>query len=1346
MGINQGFTPTISNPAIFYIVLFLSAVFLWSSSSLVSITIETASFQGFLYGTANGTAYDNWLSKVVEGLANPNLNIYAPWDRQTNGFGNFVQASSDQITAWQQAVSLFIAGDLAGAQTVIDLNYFPYEVVIFHDTDTDRTYHMLREWVNYDYFDDNGFPDQPEIHQHGSFDFGWGLYVVNPEADNHILINIVHPKDDFITVPIGGLAFKMWNARYFMAAGAGREVLHSGAPINNNSLSDPSRVTVHPFNTAYQLACNEIRSNLQRRELSIQFHSYDLSHTGYKAFQFSTFSDFHGLPMRDLSGNHLDFINATPFVVIPANTIGAHSDVLVTDYYSATTTQQGLFYYYNDQAIPISDNVNLPGFSGNRQSAYTLNDWNIYDVVSPFIHLEMEELPSTFPQNSTFYKWMYGFCQITQGWDSADFYTKIFDYYRPWLNSMSNVLPHLITFDDGLPPTTPENLKITASSAAAVTLQWDVSQSYNFYSYEIYYHTEPFDEVSDELQVINRINFSRLAAQSYNSANVSGLQSETEYFFKIRAVDYTGNASPLSNQVLRYGARVHLNSFNAYGRDGSVNITWRASEQIENQGFNVYRAVSGTTDFILIDSWEDNPSLEGSTGYNVNYSLTDSTAVNNTHYTYRIAWVDNEDQETLLPNQTEGIPRPIYTLTFSNSNGVVSDYVEFGFNDYATDGYDSDYDIVRTGANPQTFVRAVSYHSNWAFSIRNLRRDIYGPFDPQTELKEWVIRASSNFLQQPFTVSISDNFINNLIASTSTTETIHAINSAPQNRLMSGLYLHCLSTGSIVNLTEENMIITFANTSNRTFNLYWGCLPPQVIFTPMENSIYMHNDVVPIAWETAFADEVVSLDLFIAAQDITEEIIGSMPPSTTSYSWSVPDHITLQNARIGVRTIFSDGSSLEHFSSYKLSFWPETHTYSTTPGWHLKANPILYSDLATDTVFSPLSDLFSYDASEQIYINEDTFSFGTGYTLFSPQSNIYTLQRNLYPSLYELQLYQGWNLLPYPFLNSTTINSINVGFLNHTLSFEQAVSLNLLSNYFFSLRDNVYVPTTTFTADEAVWAYCYVPELSITIDPFSDNSEHISPGSVWDVIVWAQHSNELKDCVVLGVSGNISSLPPLDLPKPPPYPGCLIDFCLTNNNHHSTERFYSQYHEPLNDNSIDSRSWDFAIHVNPLLEPISFYWESLNLPANYHLYLDIDGESYEILAGSEVSYSPNTNLVSGRFRITNIADTAIDVPLPVASSVISYPNPFSISNQSRNSGLVTFKYNLSFPGNVQLEIFNIKGQRVSIIDSGHKAKGEHIVFWNGRNSVGKIVSPGIYFYRLSPDNKPSMTGKMLLLP
>jgi subtilisin family serine protease len=109
-------------------------------------------------------------------------------------------------------------------------------------------------------------------------------------------------------------------------------------------------------------------------------------------------------------------------------------------------------------------------------------------------------------------------------------------------------------------------------------------------------------------------------------------------------------------------------------------------------------------------------------------------------------------------------------------------------------------------------------------------------------------------------------------------------------------------------------------------------------------------------------------------------------------------------------------------------------------------------------------------------------------------------------------------------------------------------------------------------------------------------------------------------------------------------------------------------------------------------------------------------------------------------RSGNVAQPTpnIDLVNPIKDTMLygAYPNPFNPQT--------TLSFNLKEAGDVNLEIFNQKGQKVRSLVNSSMDAGEHRVVWNGTDDNGRAVSSGLYFYRLK-SGKYSSTRKMIMM-
>ena len=113
------------------------------------------------------------------------------------------------------------------------------------------------------------------------------------------------------------------------------------------------------------------------------------------------------------------------------------------------------------------------------------------------------------------------------------------------------------------------------------------------------------------------------------------------------------------------------------------------------------------------------------------------------------------------------------------------------------------------------------------------------------------------------------------------------------------------------------------------------------------------------------------------------------------------------------------------------------------------------------------------------------------------------------------------------------------------------------------------------------------------------------------------------------------------------------------------------------------------------------------------------------------------NYYMQKVNLSDYVYSGEDEIIPSENSLCCYPNPFNPST--------TINFSIPIESNVELSIFNIKGQKVKNLVSDDFEKGNHSVVWLGNDEAGKRVSSGIYFYKIVVDGKKELTKKCLLL-
>jgi len=117
------------------------------------------------------------------------------------------------------------------------------------------------------------------------------------------------------------------------------------------------------------------------------------------------------------------------------------------------------------------------------------------------------------------------------------------------------------------------------------------------------------------------------------------------------------------------------------------------------------------------------------------------------------------------------------------------------------------------------------------------------------------------------------------------------------------------------------------------------------------------------------------------------------------------------------------------------------------------------------------------------------------------------------------------------------------------------------------------------------------------------------------------------------------------------------------------------------------------------------------------MFLDIDLNAVFNGAG------PDIGAYESDFGVVPVFD------VPAVETVLSiWPNPFNPRT--------TLSYELAGDRFVAIEIFDIQGRRVSVLESGYQAAGLHQVVWNGVDDRGRALPSGVYnaILRLGNEN------------
>ncbi len=133
---------------------------------------------------------------------------------------------------------------------------------------------------------------------------------------------------------------------------------------------------------------------------------------------------------------------------------------------------------------------------------------------------------------------------------------------------------------------------------------------------------------------------------------------------------------------------------------------------------------------------------------------------------------------------------------------------------------------------------------------------------------------------------------------------------------------------------------------------------------------------------------------------------------------------------------------------------------------------------------------------------------------------------------------------------------------------------------------------------------------------------------------------------------------------------------------------------------------------------------------------------YELIGSYDVSltitngFDENTEI---KFNYITVMDTTnLGNNLYAIQTILNqnYPNPFNPSTT------IHFELNTENTEDAEIIIYNLKGQKIrqySIFNN------QSSIIWDGTDESGKLVTSGVYFYRLLLDGTPIASRKMLLM-
>ena len=169
----------------------------------------------------------------------------------------------------------------------------------------------------------------------------------------------------------------------------------------------------------------------------------------------------------------------------------------------------------------------------------------------------------------------------------------------------------------------------------------------------------------------------------------------------------------------------------------------------------------------------------------------------------------------------------------------------------------------------------------------------------------------------------------------------------------------------------------------------------------------------------------------------------------------------------------------------------------------------------------------------------------------------------------------------------------------------------------------------------------------------------------------------------------------------------------------------------------DFNTWQVGVNIMGDDDMDGIYTASILFPSG-----TLKHQEYKFVNGNEYESIENRVLMIDDSETEQHLDTVYfnneevntqESTISVLSNLNIYPNPF-ITGDNAKSNAVNISFELTKSQNVEVKIFNLKGQFIKTIVNQKMQAGIHNFMWNGVDFQNQNVVSGVYLYRIKMGN------------
>jgi len=400
----------------------------------------------------------------------------------------------------------------------------------------------------------------------------------------------------------------------------------------------------------------------------------------------------------------------------------------------------------------------------------------------------------------------------------------------------------------------------------------------------------------------------------------------------------------------------------------------------------------------------------------------------------------------------------------------------------------------------------------------------------------------------------------------------------------------------------------------------------------------------------------------------------------------------VQDMRNTTSTTFCAGSGETVFINHDIEF------LTIYRGWNLVSSPVDPIDPSPEAVFPMAAAVWEWDALHRRYITPTEIIPGFGYfVLYIPGAGDPDVLSYVIPGtpVYEYHLNtlrDGWNAI------GSVYNFGGVDITDPEDLPDISVSTPV---YSYNTSSRIYDASDRVYPGLGYWSFVNLPEGFTLAELWvrSWKSTGMAPESN---ILWNTNLNINGQLVTVGeAEGSISYINRLVPPSSPD--GETVNAYIDGDVKKTVEYKAS-----------GDAEWTLVVNS---ASNVNFVSSNLN---GYEVTLD----DVNLEGNGNISLNPGSYTIRAK-----------EVVKPVSYALHqNSPNPFNSATK--------ISFDIPEESNVVLNVYDVLGKNIATIADGNYSAGTHSVTWDGKDSNGKVVSTGVYFYSINAGTFSSK-GKMI---